>query len=302
MSRFEEGWVEYESRWQVQSMHTPIPELPKPRWTGQELNGETVLLYAEQGFGDTLQFCRYAAMVAAAGGRVIMVVPKSMQSLMRSLGGVAEVLSEDTTALPPFDYQCPLMSLPAAFGTTVETIPAPASYLKADPEPWADVLNDLPGLKVGLAWAGRSRTAQPHAVAIDRRRSMHLSQMAPLLDVPGCSFVSLQRGLPAAQLQTLPEGKTLHDVSSRLGDWADTAGLVAGLDLVIAVDTAVAHLAGALGKPIWMLNRYDSCWRWLTNRDDTPWYPTMRQFRQATSGDWPGVIARVRRALETNLF
>jgi hypothetical protein len=157
----------------------------------------------------------------------------------------------------------------------------------------------LPGLmKVGVVWAGRSRTAQPHAVAIDKRRSMQLADMAPLLSVPGCSFVSLQLGPPAAQMQALPEGVVLHDVSARLGDWADTADLIMGLDLVIAVDTAVAHLAGALGKPVWMLNRFDSCWRWFLGRDDTPWYPSMRQFRQTRRGDWTGVIERVRQALE----
>jgi hypothetical protein len=178
------------------------------------------------------------------------------------------------------------------------TIPASVPYLHADPLPWADFLADQPGLKVGLVWAGKSRAAQPHAVAIDKRRSMPLTDMMPLLSVPGCSFVSLQLGPPASQLRALPGGVQLHDVSSRLNDWTDTAGLIAGLDLVITVDTAVAHLAGALGKPVWMLNRFDSCWRWSLGRDDTPWYPTMRQFRQTSRGDWLGVIERVRDALE----
>jgi Flp pilus assembly protein TadD len=298
MGRLEEGWREYEFRWQVEAMSAPLPVLPQPRWFGQQLNGETVLLYAEQGFGDTLQFCRYVPMVAAAGGRVVLVVPKALRRLMATLDGVAELLSEeDGGALPPIDYHCPLLSLPFAFGTTMETIPAPESYLRGDAAGWSDFLDGLPGLKVGLVWAGKSRAAQPHAVAIDKRRSMRLSDMAPLLSVPGCSFVSLQLGPPAAQMQALPPGAVLHDVSARLGDWADTADLIAGLDLVIAVDTAVAHLAGALGKPVWMLNRFDSCWRWFLGRDDTPWYPSMRQFRQTSRGDWAGVIERVREAL-----
>ncbi|HEX3995437.1 MAG TPA: glycosyltransferase family 9 protein, partial [Acetobacteraceae bacterium] len=184
-----------------------------------------------------------------------------------------------------------------AFRTTMDTIPAPVPYLRANPSPWAEFLGTLPGLKVGLVWAGLSRTAQPHAVAIDKRRSMRLAEMAPLFSVPGCDFVSLQLGGPAAQRHALFEGTVLHDVSDHLADWTDTANLIAGLDLVIAVDTAVAHLAGALGKPVWLLNRFDSCWRWFLNRDDTPWYPTMRQFRQATRGDWPGVIERARQAL-----
>jgi Flp pilus assembly protein TadD len=298
MGRLEEGWREYEHRWEVEAMSSPLPVLPRPRWFGQELNGETVLLYAEQGFGDTLQFCRYVPMVAAAGGRVVLVVPKALRRLMATLDGVADLLSEeDSAALPPFDYHCPLLSLPFAFDTSMQSIPAPASYLRADADDWSDFLGGLPGLKVGLVWAGKSRAAQPHAVAIDKRRSMGLSEMAPLLSVPGCSFVSLQLGPPAAQMQALPEDVTLHDVSGRMGDWANTADLIMGLDLVIAVDTAVAHLAGALGKPVWMLNRFDSCWRWFLGRDDTPWYPSMRQFRQTSRGDWTGVIERVRAAL-----
>lgn len=298
MGRLEEGWHAYESRWEVEAMGGPAPVLSQPRWTGQALHGETVLLYAEQGFGDTLQFCRYAMMVAAAGGRVILVVPKALRRVMATLDGVAELLTEEDDVLPPFDYHCPLLSLPFAFGTSMATIPAPKAYLGADPSPFAYFLANLPGLKVGLVWAGKSRAAQPHAVAIDKRRSMRLAELVPLLSVPGCDFVSLQCGPAAAQMQALPGGAVLHDVSGQLEDWADTAGLIAGLDLVIAVDTAVAHLAGALGKPVWLLNRFDSCWRWFLNRDDTPWYPTMRQFRQTSRGDWTGVIERVRRALE----
>jgi Flp pilus assembly protein TadD len=298
MGRLEEGWREYEARWQVEAMSGPLPILPQPRWTGQPLNGETVLLYAEQGFGDTLQFCRYAPMVAAAGGRVVLVVPKSLHRLMTTLAGVAVVLQDEDDFLPAFDYHCPLLSLPFAFDTTLETIPAAIPYLHADPSAWAETLGELPGLKVGLVWAGKSRTAQLHAVAIDKRRSMRLADMAPLFSVPGCSFVSLQLGPPVSQMRRPPDGVSLHDYSSRLADWADTAALVAGLDLVIGVDTAVVHLAGALGKPVWMLNRFDSCWRWFIGRDDSPWYPSLRQFRQTQPGDWTGVIERVRRALQ----
>ena len=297
MGRMDEAWQDYEARWEVEAMAAPIAALPQPRWTGQPLQGETVLLYAEQGFGDTLQFCRYAPMVAAAGGQVILVVPKALRRVMTTLDGVAAIMTEEDGVLPPFDYHCPLLSLPHAFGTTLGTIPGPKSYLAADSEPWSDFLAGLPGLKVGLVWAGKSRTDQPHAVAIDKRRSMHLTEMAPLFDVPGCSFVSLQLGQPATQIRMLRQDAILHDVSDRLTDWADTADLIAGLDLVIAVDTAVAHLAGALGKPVWLLNRFDTCWRWMLNRKDTPWYPTMRLFRQASRGDWAGVMERVTLAL-----
>ncbi len=299
MGRLEEGWKEYEARWQVEALSGPLPTLRQPRWTGQALDGETVLLYAEQGFGDTLQFCRYAPMVAAAGGRVVLVVPKSLHRLMSTLSGVAVLLHDEDGFLPAFDYHCPLLSLPFAFNTTLDTIPAAIPYLHADPSAWVDALCELPGLKVGLVWAGKSRAEQPHAVAIDKRRSMRLADMAPLLSVPGCSFVSLQLGPAAIQMRLLPDVAELHDFADRLEDWADTAALIAGLDLVIGVDTAVVHLAGALGKPVWMLNRFNSCWRWFIGRDDSPWYPTLRQFRQTRRGDWTDVIERVTCALET---
>jgi Flp pilus assembly protein TadD len=298
LGRLEEGWRAYESRWEIEALGASAPVFSQPRWTGQALHGETVLLCAEQGFGDTLQFCRYATMVAAAGGRPVLVVPKALRRLIATLEGVADVLMEENETLPPFDYYCPLLSLPLAFDTTMQTIPASVPYLHGDPAPWGDFLTKLPGLKVGLVWAGKSRTAQPHAVAIDQRRSMHLTDMARLLRIPGCSFVSLQCGPPASQMRAVTGGNALHDASGRIEDWADTAGLISGLDLVIAVDTAVAHLAGALGRPVWLLNRFDSCWRWFFDRDDTPWYPTMRLFRQTSRGDWAGVIERVHRALE----
>jgi len=297
MGQLKEGWEHYETRWEVEAKARPVPQLTQPRWTGQKLNGETVLLYAEQGYGDTLQFCRYVPMAAAAGGRVVLVVPRPLRRLMMSLEGVSVLLADDDDTLPAFDYHCPLLSLPHVFGTELDSIPDETPYLKADPHAWTGVLAQMPGLKVGLVWAGRSRTEQPHAAALDKRRSMHLHDMAPLFSVPGASFVSLQLGPPARQMRNLPEGAVLHDVSGRIADWADTADLIAGLDLVISVDTAVAHLAGALGKPVWMLNRFDSCWRWFVGRDDTPWYPTMRLFRQTERNNWTDVVERVRDAL-----
>ena len=242
-------------------------------------------------------------MVAAAGGRVVLVVPKSLRRLMTTLDGVTDVLSEDDDVLPAIRLPLPAAEPAVRLRHDHGHDPGGGSVPARRSRPLGDFLAGLPGLKVGLVWAGKSRTAQPHAVAIDKRRSMWLADMAPLLSVPGCSFVSLQLGPPASQMQALPDGVQLHDMSGRMNanakdaevidDWADTAALIAGLDLVIAVDTAVAHLAGALGKPVWMLNRFDSCWRWFLNRDDTPWYPTMRQFRQTRRGDWAGVIERV---------
>jgi Flp pilus assembly protein TadD len=304
-----EGWRWYEARWRVEPLLS-LPQLPaKTRWTGTEtVEGKTILLLGEQGFGDVLQFCRYAPMAARLGAKVILAVPATLSRLMGSLKGVDRVVSQDD-AMPPFDLHCPLMSLPMAFGTTEETIPWHVPYLEADAdaiERWQAIIPQAcdttsvsifgtSGLRIGLVWAGGRRPGQPHAAAIDRRRSMKLAEMAPLGAVPGCVFVSLQLGPPAAETATAPF--PLIDVAARLTDFADTAALVDTLDLIIAVDTAVAHLAGALGKPVWLLSRFDACWRWGTERDDSPWYPTMRLFRQTAPGDWAGVMRRVVDAL-----
>lgn len=295
---YEEGWREYEARWQVASMTSAVRGFTQPQWTGDmPLAGRTILLHAEQGFGDTLQFCRYAPLVAEAGARVLLEAPPALCRLLGSLAGVARVIPAGDD-LPPFDLHCPLMSLPLAFGTTLATIPRTVPYLQADPAQlgaWRTALAALPGRRVGLVWGGSSRLGQPHAVAVDRRRSMPLSALAPLASIPDCSFVSLQLGPPASQPP--PAGLHLHDPTASLNDFADTAALVEALDLVISVDTAVAHLAGALGKPVWLLNRFDTCWRWLVGRDDSPWYPTLRQFRQPAPGDWATPVAQVAAAL-----
>jgi len=214
--------------------------------------------------------------------------------------------------LPAFDLHCPMMSLPLAFGTRVETIPASIPYLFADAQraarwqmrlkrgddlPDAGRLSENP-LKVGLVWAGGERPDRPKLRPVNQRRSMDLAQFAPLSEVPGVLFVSLQKGAPASEARTPPSGMRLVDWTGELEDFADTAALVECLDLVISVDTAVAHLAGALGKPVWMLNRSDTCWRWLLDREDSPWYPTMRLFRQPRFMDWEPVLAKVREQLE----
>jgi Flp pilus assembly protein TadD len=300
-----EGWTWYEARWRVQPLLSQKQLPAETRWTGAEsLAGKTILLLGEQGFGDILQFCRYAPLVSDLGATVILAVPATLSRLMGTVRGVARVVSQDD-ALPAFDLNCPLMSLPMMFGTTEETIPWRVPYLEADPdsvERWqaiipsaGDTTSGTPGLRIGLVWAGGRRPGQPHAAAIDRRRSMTLMEMAPLGAIPGCVFVSLQLGPPAEQTGTAPF--PLIDVTGRLTDFADTAALLGALDLVITVDTAVAHLAGALGKPVWLLSRFDACWRWPRNRDDTPWYPTMRLFRQTSPGDWAGVMRRVADAL-----
>jgi len=301
---FETGWPAFEARWRKQSMAPRWYESGAPTWNGTDsLDGKTILLFAEQGFGDTIQFVRFAPALAERGAKVILLVQPELMSLLASMPGVtacfgfaSEVPQVD---LPQVDVQFPLMSLPLALGVSLEGIPA-APYLAPDPHAasaWRERIAALPGLRVGLVWAGDPQSLQPEAARVDRRRSLRLDQLAPLAAVEGVSFVSLQKGAPAEQARAGLPGVTLHDWTSELTSFADTAALAQTLDLVISVDTAVAHLAAALGRPVWLLNRFDSCWRWLDGRDDSPWYPTLRQFRQTGPGDWAGVISRLRTAL-----
>jgi tetratricopeptide (TPR) repeat protein len=293
---FAAGWREFEWRFELM----PRRDYEAPLRLGQDFApGTTILLHAEQGFGDTLQFCRYAPLLAARGARVVMEVQPPLKRLMATLEGVTLVAAQGE-ATGDFDLHCPLMSLPLAFGTTPETIPASVPYLWADPDAaarWRARLDGLPGLKVGLVWAGNPRSFNWVAAETDRRRSIALVRYAPLASVPGVTLVSLQKDAAGDQVRDAPAGMVIHDWTRELEDFADTAALVAGLDLVIGVDTSVVHVAGALGKPVWILNRHGACWRWFRNRNDTPWYPTARLFHQPSPGDWDSVIAEVRAAL-----
>jgi tetratricopeptide (TPR) repeat protein len=301
---FPGGWREHEWRWRTDSLRLAERVCPQPLWLGKTpLTGRTILLHGEQGNGDVLQFCRFAPLVAALGApgeiHVVLEVPYMLARLIRTMPGPQRVIAHNEIP-PAFDVHCPLLSLPLALGTTLETIPARVPYLWADPDQaraWQIRLAALPGLRVGLVWAGNPRTADPAANAIDRRRSMALARLAPLGAVPGVSFVSLQKGARAEEAKTPPPGLTLHDWTDELWDFADTAALISALDLVISVDTSVAHLAGALGKPVWVLNRYDACWRWLYGRTDSPWYPSLRLFRQSRYDEWDSVIEEVSAAL-----
>lgn len=263
------------------------PPLPAPA----ALADRRVVLEGEQGHGDTLHFARYAAMVAAAGAEVTLRVQPALVRLLTGMPGVRQVLDRD--GVPPEGaLHLPLASLPLLFGTTLATIPAAVPYVTADPAAvaaWRARLAALPGRKVGLAWAGDPRRSLSDR-AMDARRSIPLATLAPLAAIAGVTLVSLQKG-------AAPVGMALIDWTGELADFADTAALATALDLVITVDTAVAHLAGALGRPVWLLNRFDADWRWLRGRDDSPWYPTLRQFRQAAPGDWHDVVRRVAAAL-----
>jgi tetratricopeptide (TPR) repeat protein len=290
--RFAEGWDQWE--WRFRAEPATLRPFAQPRWQGEKLAGRTLLVHAEQGMGDMIQFCRYLPM-AAAGGRLVLEMHAPLVRLMSQLQGVAQVVALGDTP-PPFDLQCPMLSLPHVFGMAGEQdIPPEMPYLRADPslvERWRRRTADLTGLRVGLVWAGN-----PERMRMDQRRSIAVQRLAPLAGVPGVDLVSLQKGAAAGTLAGSALLDAMHDWTDELADFAETAALIETLDLVIGVDTAVVHLAGAMAKPVWLLNRFDACWRWLRERDDSPWYPTLRQFRQLTPGDWDSVIARVRDAL-----
>jgi tetratricopeptide (TPR) repeat protein len=296
---YERGWREYE--WRKRTKDAVGNRIYRqPLWLGEtSIAGKTLFIHAEQGLGDTIQFCRYATLAEAAGARVVMSVPDQVRRLLRTLGPGITLIGADATP-DAFDCHCPMMSLPLAFGTTLATVPRTVPYLLADPAAVAAWRRRIAGLgrpRVGICWAGDPRPDHPAAHAVDRRRSMRLAQFAPLATVAGASFVSLQKGVAAGQVADPPEGMSFHNWTDELTDFADTAALVTALDLVVTVDTAVAHLAGTLGKPVWILNRYDACWRWLVGREDSPWYPTARLWRQPRPGDWARVVEGVAAAL-----
>jgi Tfp pilus assembly protein PilF len=292
-----QGWQSYEHRWRLPGLTPTQRGFSAPRWTGaQPIAGKRLLLHAEQGLGDTIQFCRYARLAADHGAEIVLQVQKPLVRLMATLPGVSGVIAEGGRQ-PPFDLHCPLISLPLAFRTDLDSIPAGVPYLRANPERtagWRQRLAPLPRPHIGLVWAGNPRHGNTEAAAVDLRRSMKLADFNGLGDA---TFVSLQKGEPAREGRKPPPGLRLVDWTADLDDFADTAALIAALDLVIGVDTSVIHLAGAIGMPVWVLNRYDRCWRWLHGRTDTPWYPSMRLFTQPAPGDWRTVVAEVRAAL-----
>jgi Flp pilus assembly protein TadD len=303
---FEAGWREYECRWQGSVLSAVRRPESLPWWDGSA-TPRTLLLHAEQGLGDTLQFCRYAPVVAARGHHVVLEIQPELVELLSgsmtspSVSVVARAENYPALGgLPPVDAHCPLMSLPRLLWTALDDVPA-APYLRADPvrcEIWRERLAGLgDGPRVGLAWAGNPRRDSPIALRqLDGRRSTSLATLGPLLAVPGVRFVSLQKGAGTEELRDT-RFTAIYDADPELNSFADTAALVANLDLVICVDTSVAHLAGGMGKPVWMMSRFDGCFRWLEDRADTPWYPTMRIFRQGADRRWDPVVATLAAAL-----
>jgi Flp pilus assembly protein TadD len=272
----EHGWPEYEWRWRGKGATSTPPDFQQPQWHGENVEGKIILLHAEQGFGDSIQFVRYVPLVAARGATILLQCPPDLRRLFQSVSGVQQTLLPGPV-LPKFDFHCPLASLPLAFGTTIHSIPAAVPYISG-----AARTDLLAGFKVGVAWSGRPSHAN------DANRSIPIKHFEPLSKLQNIALHSVQKDSPPRDLAL-----NLIDHSGELEDFTDTASLIVALDLVISADTAVAHLAGALGKPTWLLLPFAPDWRWLLNRDDSPWYPTMRLFRQPAPGDWPAVIQRV---------
>ena len=290
----EAGWREYDARFNSPDVVRRYGrrEFSSPMWDGRPIPGRTLLVYAEQGFGDSIQFCRYLPLVRQRVDHLVFESRPELVRLMHTLPGKIEcVARRDDFALPGihFDYQIPLMSLPRIFNTNLETIPAQIPYLNAEPElikEWGQRIRGH-GRKVGLVWAGSPDHRR------DRDRSLNPEQLIPLFQCREITFYSLQAGPAARQITAFPEGSNIIDLGTDISDFADTAAIIANLDLVISVDTSVAHLAGALGKPIWLLVYHPTEWRWLLDREDSPWYPTMRLFRQGSDRDWRPVLRRL---------
>jgi tetratricopeptide (TPR) repeat protein len=289
---FAQGWKEYEWRWKLKDRSRY--DFPQQVWYGSDISGKTVFLYAEQGFGDTIQFIRFAPLVAEQGARIIIECQKELKSLIRQVRGVHSVITREEP-LPEFDVHYPLLSLPLFFNTTPANIPAKIPYIVPDTimvQNWTErVKNDSARLKVGIVWSGNPK------YKADQFRSISLDNFLQLMRIEGISFFSLQKGEAASQAKELPEEIKLIDYTEEIHDFSDTAALIENLDLVISVDTAVAHLAGALGKPVWTLLPDSPDWRWMLNREDSLWYPTMRLFRQSSMGEWGGVIKSVEKEL-----
>jgi tetratricopeptide (TPR) repeat protein len=297
--KFEEGWTEYEWRWRCNFRDPHAKRCP--RWDGGPLEGRTILLFPEQGLGDTLQFIRYAPLVQAKGGTVVFECPRVLSSLLRNQAGVDHVVPQ-SSPIPRVDVAAPLLSLPYLFGTTLTTVPANVPYVHADLEcvaRWAHALRHLGGFKVAIAWQGSTKYAG------DRQRSVPLQSFAPLADVPGVQLISLQKGVGTEQLGSTARRFVPLDLGRQIdeGDdaFVDSAAVMQLADLVITSDTSLAHLAGAMGLPVWLVLHFAGDWRWLRDRDDCPWYPTMRLFRQQEWGDWQSVFQRVAAALRERL-
>ena len=281
------GWEALEWRWKDAAFAGDKRNFPQPLWLGeQSLQGKTILLHDEQGYGDTLQFCRYAPLVARRGARVVLEVKKAILPLLAGLAGADRVIAKGEP-LPEFDYHCPLLTLPLAFRTTVETIPADIPYVRADANlvrAWRERLGPKRGLRVGLAWSAN------RFAAYGRARSIRLAELAEILPA-GAQCISLQHELSEEERAYIAGRPDIRHFGP---EFPDIAALIALVDIVVSVDTSILHVAGAMGRPVWILLRFNGDWRWMADREDSPWYPTARLFRQPAPGDWSNLLGRVR--------
>jgi len=284
---FERGWAEYE--WRLKCKEFSIPAFRQPVWDGSPLGGRAILVYADHGLGDTLQFIRYAPLVHDRGGRVVVACQKPLARLLNNCRGIDQVVPEGSL-LPDFEVYAPLMSLPRIFGTSLATIPAEVPYLTADAalvEHYRAELGPPGRFKIGIAWQGNPRHRR------DRQRSFRLAEFEPLAGVRAVRLFSLQKGAGTEQIGPVSGRFVVSDLGSRFSDLMETAAVMRNLDLVITLDSSPAHLAGALGVPTWVAIPFAADWRWLTEREDSPWYPTMRLFRQTRTGRWDDVFERM---------
>ena len=288
LGRFEEGWQRYEARWKLAVL--PPRPFRQPWWRGESIVGQTILLHAEQGLGDTIQFLRYVPIVRALGADVVLELQPELLRLAAPLVRPGIRIVPRGNALPHFDVHCPLLSIPGVLACDMATIPPPGGELAAPPElagSWKARLGEGGELRVGLVWAGNPQHGNDH------HRSFRPLAFGPLLEVPGVRFYSMQKNRREGDDADLARLGRVEDIAPQLGDFADTAAALSALDLLVAADTSIVHLAGALGRPVWTMVPFSPDWRWLLGREDTPWYPSMRLFRQPAQRDWRSVMARV---------
>ena len=291
MGDFERGWREYE--WRLRCRDFALPPIAAPRWDGSPLEGQTILLYADHGFGDTIQFIRYAPLVHERGGRVIVACQKPIARVVASCPGVERVIPEGSV-LPEFALHAPLMSLPLAFGTTLNSVPASIPYLSADAALaglWQARLGSTRSFKIGVTWQGNPTYRR------DRERSFRLAELERVARIPGVELVSFQRIHGVEQLGEIQSKFAVTSIGEELNDFMDTAAAMKSIDLMITPDTSLGHLAGALGVPIWLALSFAADSRWLQGRSDSPWYPSMRLFQQARWGEWGQVFEQMAAAL-----
>lgn len=307
LGNYEAGWLNYEYRkLQPGYQHHKLPQ-PKPLWLGEQIiANKTIYIYPEQGFGDTIQFSRYIKLLANKGAKVLFEPGVALSSLFQNLEGVGEIIRPGQP-IPEYDFHCSLMSLPLALKTTLQTIPNQIPYIQPDPEKialWADKLSPISGPKVGLVWSGGFRPNQPELWELNKRRNIPFEYISKI-NLPQIQFFSLQKGAEAEEElnqikdQFWPNQDNFHNFTNQLIDFSETAALISQLDLVISVDTSTAHLAAAIGKPVWILNRYDSCWRWLVRGESSPWYPNLKLYRKTKEDGWESMIGKVKQDLDS---